>query len=94
MCDMADRDPAGQRKVRLMTVWVGVGIVLMVVGVYTTLWVSFLGAAVIGSTPVFFTLRSALAPRRSPPPQTPPSPHTRGRPARRRPASIRRRDHG
>ena len=49
-----------------MTAWVGVGIVLMILGVYTTLWVSFLGAAVIGSTPVFFTLRSALAPKRAP----------------------------
>ncbi len=45
-----------------MTAWVGVGIVLMILGVYTTVWVSFLGAAVIGATPVFFTLRAALAP--------------------------------
>jgi hypothetical protein len=91
---VADRDEAGQRKVRLMTAWVGAGIVLMVLGVYTTLWVSFLGAAVIGSTPVFFTLRAALATRQTPKPQTPPSPHTRGRPARRHQPSMRRRDHG
>jgi hypothetical protein len=89
---MADRDMAGQRKVRLMTAWVGIGIALMVLGVYTSVWVTFLGAAVIGSTPVFFTLRAALAPRRRP--QPPASPHT-GRPlARRRPASMRRRGHG
>jgi hypothetical protein len=91
---VADRDEAGRRKVRLMTTWVGVGIVLMILGVYTTLWVSFLGAAVIGSTPVFFTLRAALATRQTPKPQTPASPHPRARPARRRPASMRRRDHG
>ena len=91
---VADRDEAGQRKVRLMSAWVAVGIVLMVLGAFTTLWVSFLGACVIGSTPVFFTLRSALATRQTPKPQTPASPHPRGRPARRHPASIRRRDHG
>ena len=77
-----------------MTAWVGVGIVLMVLGAYTSLWVTFLGASVIASTPVFFTLRSALAPRRAPKPQTPASPHTPARPAHRRPASMRRRDHG
>ena len=49
-----------------MTAWVGVGIALMFLGLLTTLWVSFLGASVIGFTPVFFTLRSALAPRRAP----------------------------
>jgi hypothetical protein len=94
MWDMADRDPAGQRKVRLMTAWVGIGIVLMILGVYTSVWVTFLGAAVIGSTPVFFTLRAALATRQTPKPQTPASPHPRGRPARRHRASMRRRDHG
>jgi hypothetical protein len=63
---VADRDEAGRRKVRLMSAWVAVGIVLMVLGAFTTLWVSFLGAGVIGSTPVFFTLRSALASRQMP----------------------------
>jgi len=51
-----------------MTAWVAVGIALMVLGAFTTVWISFAGATVIGSTPVFFTLRAALAPRRSPPP--------------------------
>ncbi|HZO60634.1 MAG TPA: hypothetical protein VFB51_13160 [Solirubrobacterales bacterium] len=49
-----------------MSVWVAIGVVLMVLGAFTTLWVSFLGAAVIASTPVFFTLRTALATRRVP----------------------------
>jgi hypothetical protein len=94
---VADRDRAGQRKVRLMSAWVVVGIVLMVLGAFTTLWVSFLGAGVIGSTPVFFTLRSALAPRRPPkPPAEPLAPvlHRtpgRGAPARRQ--TPRRRGH-
>jgi hypothetical protein len=87
---------AGRRKVRLMTAWVGIGIALMVLGVYTSVWVTFLGAAVIGSTPVFFTLRAALAPRRAakPPPVTRPLPANRERPAHRGPAIPRRRDHG
>jgi hypothetical protein len=89
---MADRDRAGQRKVRLMSAWVMVGVVLMVLGAVTTLWISFLGAAVIGSTPVFFTLRAALAPRRAATKQRPAPPQ---RPAsRRRAASPRRRGHG
>jgi hypothetical protein len=93
MCCMAHRDMAGQRKVRLMAAWVGIGIALMVLGVYTSVWVIFLGAAVIGSTPVFFTLRAALAPRRAPRSKAPTSPHTGGRQGHRRPASMRRRDH-
>ena len=83
-----------------MTAWVGVGIVLMVVGVFTTLWVSFLGAAVIGSTPVFFTLRSALSPPRreskaSGDPRRETLPRTLGRtPSARRRTPPRRRGHG
>jgi hypothetical protein len=81
-----------------MTVWVVVGIALMVIGVYTTLWVSFLGAAVIGSTPVFFTLRSALATRQVPKRSTDPLPDALRRaperaPAARRPVPRRRRGH-
>jgi hypothetical protein len=67
---VADRDAAGQRKVRLMTIWVGIGSVLMVVGIYSSMWITFLGACVIGSTPVFFTLRGALASRRTPKPSS------------------------
>ena len=37
---VADRDEAGRRKVRLMSAWVAVGIVLMVLGAFTTLWVA------------------------------------------------------
>ena len=95
---VADRDQAGQRKVRLMTAWVGVGIVLMILGVWTTVWVSFLGAAVIGSTPVFFTLRAALSPPREPKASADPRgetlPHTVGRsPSARRRTPPRRRGH-
>jgi hypothetical protein len=75
-----------------MTIWVGVGIALMILGVYSSLWVTFLGACVIGSTPVFFTLRAALAPPRRAPKPPPASPHTRA-PSSRRPTSVRRRDH-
>ncbi len=80
-----------------MTAWVGVGIVLMILGLYTTLWVSFLGAAVVGSTPVFFTLRSALAPKRTP--KAPSDPFgdlpraTGGGPGSRRRTPPRRRGH-
>ena len=81
-----------------MTAWVGVGIVLMVLGVYTTLWISFLGACVIGSTPVFFTLRAALSPRRPPkraarPAAGLPQPCARPQQAARRRAPPRRRGH-
>ena len=81
-----------------MTAWVGIGVALMFLGVYTSVWVTFLGAGVIGSTPVFFTLRAALSPRRAsspsakPPPRTPMQ--TSSPPARRRRAPARRRDHG
>jgi hypothetical protein len=85
---------AGRRKVRLMAAWVGIGIALMVLGVYTSLWVTFLGACVVGSTPVFFTLRTALSTRQTPKPRPPTPAHRTGTPARRRPASMRRRDHG
>ncbi len=82
-----------------MTAWVGIGIALMFLGVFTSVWVVFLGACVIGSTPVFFTLRAALAPpargRRSPGESLPRAPAPAGdRPARRRVAPPRRRDHG
>jgi hypothetical protein len=95
---MTERDRAGARKVRLMSAWVGVGIVLIVLGAVTTLWVSFLGAAVIGSTPVFFTLRGALATRRTPQRRSDPLadvlPGTRGRkPPSRARAPRRLRDH-
>ena len=81
-----------------MTVWVGVGVVLMALGLYTSLWMSFLGASVIGFTPVFFTLRSALAPKRAPKasvdPLGGPLPRTPGRsPAARRRTPPRRRGH-
>jgi hypothetical protein len=85
MWRMPDRDRAGQRKVRLMTAWVAVGIALMVLGAFTTLWISFAGATVIGSTPVFFTLRAALAPRRAANPKP--------RVAARRQVTPRRRGH-
>jgi hypothetical protein len=76
-----------------MTIWVGIGIALMVLGVYSSVWVTFLGACVIGSTPVFFTLRAALAPKSSPKPRREaPRPAPRSQPARRR-APARRRDH-
>jgi hypothetical protein len=81
-----------------MTAWVGVGIALMILGVYTTLWVSFLGAAVVGSTPVFFTLRSALAPKQTPKPPSDPPGHlpraTGSAPGTRRRTPPRRRGHG
>ena len=85
---------AGRRKVRLMTAWVGIGIALMVLGAFTSVWVVFLGACVVGSTPVFFTLRAALSTRQAPKPPPPTPVHRTGSPARRRPASMRRRDHG
>ena len=81
-----------------MTIWVGIGIALMILGVYSSVWVTFLGACVIGSTPVFFTLRAALAPqRRAPKPSShrigkPAHPPGSGRTGRRTPP--RRRDHG
>ena len=81
-----------------MTAWVGVGVVLMILGIYTTLWVSFLGAAVVGFTPVFFTLRSALAPKRAPKAPSNPLgdlPRAPGRaPGTRRRTPPRRRGHG
>jgi hypothetical protein len=61
MCVMPNRDRTGQRKVRLMSVWVGIGIVVLVAGLFTSPWISLLGACIIGSTPVWFTLRMALA---------------------------------
>jgi hypothetical protein len=92
---VADRDAAGRRKVRLMTIWVGIGVALMVIGAYSSVWIVFLGASVIGSTPVYFTLRAALAPRqtRKGPPTSLPA-HRSESPPRRRPAPLRRRDHG
>jgi len=78
-----------------MTIWVGIGIALMILGVYSSVWITFLGACVVGSTPVYFTLRAALAPqraRKAPPPPVPA--HRSGTPPRRRPAPLRRRDHG
>ena len=81
-----------------MTAWVGIGVALMFLGVYTSVWVTFLGACVIGSTPVFFTLRAALSPRRSPPRaeshRETPIHASASRPAPRRHAPARRRDHG
>jgi len=50
-----------------MSVWVGIGIVVLVAGLFTSPWISLLGACIIGSTPVWFTLRMALAAPRSPP---------------------------
>jgi hypothetical protein len=68
ICGMKDR--AGTRKVRLMSVWVIIGIVVLVVGFFTSPWIALLGACIIGSTPVWFTLRMALAtPRRPPKPR-------------------------
>jgi hypothetical protein len=95
---VTERDRAGARKVRLMSVWVAIGIVLMAVGAFTSLWISFLGAAVIASTPVFFTLRGALQSRQAPrrrvdavPDVAPQAPgRTRPRPPR---APRRLRDH-
>ena len=78
-----------------MTAWVGIGIALMVLGAYTSVWVVFLGACVVGSTPVFFTLRAALSPRQTPKPQ--PARTGRTAPGARRAAGrrrSRRRDHG
>ena len=77
-----------------MTIWVGIGIALMVLGVYSSVWVTFLGACVIGSTPVFFTLRAALVPKSAPKPRRDvPRPAPRSEPARRH-HPARRRDHG
>jgi hypothetical protein len=84
---MPDRDRIGQRKVRLMAVWVGVGIPLIVLGLFTSPWISLLGACIIGATPVYFTLRGALAaPRQASTPTAPraPSGEHRRYPARRR----------
>ena len=67
ICAMRDR--AGSRKVRLMSVWVVIGIVVLVVGFFTSPWIALLGACIIGSTPVWFTLRMALAVPRPPPKQ-------------------------
>jgi hypothetical protein len=95
---MSARDESGRRKVRLMTVWVGIGIALMVLGVVTSVWISLAGACIIGSTPVWFTLRGALSPTR--PPERPPDPvDVRARALKRAPAARphsrrRLRDHG
>jgi hypothetical protein len=94
---MSDRDRAGERKVRLMSVWVAIGLVLMVLRAFTTLWVSFLGAGVIASTPVFFTMRTALATRRTPQRREPLPDVLARTPARKPPGRSRRprrlRDH-
>ena len=66
---MAQRDGSGQRKVRLMSAWVGAGIAVLAVGLFTSPWITLLGACIIGSTPVWFTLRMALAAPRRPPMQ-------------------------
>jgi hypothetical protein len=66
---MGQRDAAGQRKVRLMSVWVVLGVVILVAGFFVSPWISLLGACIIGSTPVWFTLRMALAAPRRPPQQ-------------------------
>jgi hypothetical protein len=50
-----------------MSVWVVIGVVVLVVGFFTSPWIALLGACIIGSTPVWFTLRMALAPPRRPP---------------------------
>ena len=53
-----------------MTIWVGIGIALMVLGVYSSVWVTFLGAGVIGSTPVLLhAARGARAEVRAPKPR-------------------------
>ena len=52
-----------------MSIWVGAGIVLLVLGLLTSPWISLLGACVIASTPVWFTLRMALSAPRNPPQQ-------------------------
>ena len=67
MCPVAQRDAAGRRKVRLMTVWVGIGVAILVAGFFTSPWIALLGACIIGSTPVWFTLRMALAAPQRPP---------------------------
>jgi hypothetical protein len=95
---VTERDRAGERKVQLMSVWVGIGVALMVLGALTTLWISFLGAAVIASTPVFFTLRAALESRATPKRRTKPLPdvvpgRSGRRPVVRQRAPRRLRDH-
>ena len=50
-----------------MSVWVVIGIVVLVLGFFTSPWIALLGACIIGSTPVWFTLRAALAVPRRPP---------------------------
>lgn len=48
-----------------MSVWVCLGTAVLVAGLFSSPWISVLGACIIGSTPVWFTLRAALsAPRR------------------------------
>ena len=95
---MSAPDESGRHKVRVMTVWVGIGIVLMLLGVVTSMWISLVGACIIGSTPVWFTLRGALSPKR--PPERPPDPvDVRARalrrvPPSRKPGRRRLRDHG
>jgi hypothetical protein len=76
MCLVAERDAAGRRKVRLMTVWVGIGVAILVAGFFTSPWIALLGACIIGSTPVWFTLRMALTTEPVPkrPPEQPPEP--------------------
>lgn len=63
---MPERDRIGQRKVRLMSAWVAVGTVILAAGLVTSPWVALLGACIIASTPVWFTLRMALAAPRRP----------------------------
>lgn len=69
-----------------MAAWVAVGIAVLVVGLFSSPWITLLGACIIGSTPVWFTLRAALAvPRRAPRPTAPHAPGEHRRyPARRR----------
>jgi len=54
-----------------MSAWVSAGIVVLVVGLFTSPWITLLGACIIGSTPVWFTLRMALAAPRRPPSKRP-----------------------
>lgn len=49
-----------------MSAWVGAGLVMLVVGLLTSPWLILLGACIIGSTPVWFTLRMMLAAPRRP----------------------------
>ena len=67
MSVMSAREESGPHKVRLMAAAVGAGIALIVLGLFTSGWFGVLGAVLIGATPVYFTLRMALAAPRRPP---------------------------